>query len=143
MMMAMVITRLVAILQKRRKKKVSCDLPQFYQHPLSKGNRPTGHAPQRLNAPIDITLALPQHALGMQNGLSLLMQIRQGRRADSLRLVSEGLRGLQALGRAIEALGAREELLALRELDVGVGGGGRVLGVVAVAGAEEGGAVGG
>ena len=47
--------------------------------------------------------------------------------ADGLGLVGEGLGVAQALGAAVEALGAREQLLALFELGVGGTSRGRVV----------------
>lgn len=131
-MIAMVITRFVAILYQ-----VS---PHFvFLHVIRRVERekgatvPTSHAPERLDAPIDISLALEQEVRGMLDGLALAVQVGQGAGADGLGLVGEGLAGLEALGAAVQAVGAGEELLALLE--------GGVRGVVAVAGAEEGGAV--
>ncbi|TQW06607.1 hypothetical protein IF2G_06029 [Cordyceps javanica] len=97
---------------------------------------PTGHAPQSLDAAVDVALALHEAVMGVLDGLALAVQVGEGAGANLLRLVGEGLAGLEALGAAVEAVGAGEQLLALLEVDVGGAGG-----VVGVAGAEEGGAV--
>lgn len=73
----------------------------------------------------------------MRDPLALLVEVGEGAGADLLRVVGEGLAGAQALGAAVEAVGAGEQLLALLELQVRGAG----VGVVGVAGAEEGGAV--
>lgn len=138
-MMAMVITRLVAILDS-----VSLHATDLTggaeKGDNEKGTVPTSHAPQRLDAPVDIALALAQHALRVHDGLALGVQVGQRGGADGLRLRGEGLAVADALGGAVEAVGGREELLALREVDVG--GVGRGVLFVGVAAREEGGAVG-
>lgn len=76
--------------------------------------------------------------MGVLDSLSLPVQVGQGTGANILGLVGKGLAGLEALGAAVEAVGAGEQLLAL--LEVNVRG---TRGVVLVAGAKEGRAVGG
>lgn len=72
----------------------------------------------------------------MLNRLALAAQVGERGGANGLGLVGEALAGLEALRGAVEAVRAREELLALLELHV-VG----VVRVRGVAAAKEGGAV--
>lgn len=98
---------------------------------------PTGHPPQRLDAAIDVAFALEEHLARVLDALALGVEVGEGGGADGLGLVGEGLGGAQALGGAVQAVGAGEQLLALLELAVGRA---RV-GVVRVARPEQGGAV--
>ena len=95
---------------------------------------PTRHPPQRLHTPIHIALALKNRQARMLDLLSLQLQIRQGPASNLLRLVRHPLALAQALGAAIQAVGAREELLPLLQLLV-------CAGVVGVAVSEQGFAV--
>lgn len=94
---------------------------------------PTRHAPQSLDTPINIALAVEQHLGRVLDGLALSVQIRKSARPDGLRLVRQRLAGLEALRAPVEPVRSGEELLPLLEL--------HVVRVVCVAPAEEGGAV--
>src|SRR3569833_1874637 len=74
----------------------------------------------------------------MYDSLALAVQVGEGASAHLLRLEGQGLAGLEALGAAVEAVGAGLQLLAL--LEVGVAAGGRA-GLVAEPAAEQGGPV--
>lgn len=136
MIMAMVITRFVAILFCRIPLVLS-PIPLFLID--SEGRKitvPTRHPPQRLDAPVHVALALEEDVVGVLDGLALAAQVGEGGRADGLGLVGQALARLEALRGAVEAVRARQELLPLLELHV-VG----VVRVRGVAAAEEGGAV--
>ena len=94
-------------------------------------NIPSRHSPQRLNTPISITLTLQQPLPRIRNLLPLPMQIAQCTRANLLRLERDALALSQPPTRPVQAIGAREELLALLELRIAA------FGVVGVAVAEE------
>lgn len=110
---------------------------------MKKGERgshlPTRHPPQRLDAAVDVALALEEHLAGVADDLALGVQVGEGGGADGLGLVGEGLGGAEALGGAVEAVGAGEELLALLEL--AVRGARRGVWIIGVARAEERGAI--
>lgn len=64
----------------------------------------------------------------MLDGLALATEVGEGGGTDGLGLISEALRGLEALGAPVEAVGTGEQLLALLKLDVAA-----AVGVVRVA----------
>src|SRR4051794_39117814 len=101
--MAMVIKRFVAILY------LPLAIPPTSKKTL-KGPVPTSHAPQRLDAPVDIALALEQHVSRVLDLVALPVQIGQGARPDLLGVVGERLAVLEPLRRAVESVRPREEL---------------------------------
>ncbi|KAI6756337.1 hypothetical protein HG530_012073 [Fusarium avenaceum] len=64
---------------------------------------PTRHAPECLDAPVNITLAFKHPRTSVLNGFSLPAKICQSAGADSFSLVGKSLAGLETLGASIEA----------------------------------------
>lgn len=62
---------------------------------------PSRHPSQRLDAPVDITLAVEQCVVCVLDHLALPLQVRQGVCADGLSLVGESLASLEALCTAV------------------------------------------
>lgn len=84
-MIAMVITRFVAILEGKEQVRQSGALAR--QRTIRRRERrrergrweggalPTGHTPQRLDTPVDIALTLEQSVVGVLDGLALDMEV--------------------------------------------------------------------
>lgn len=96
---------------------------------------PSRHAPQRLDTPIRVALALEQALPCVGDLLALPMQVAQGIGANLLRLERNALALPQSAAGPVQTIGARQQLLALFELGV------TAFGVISVAGTEEFGAV--
>ena len=96
---------------------------------------PSRHAPQRLDTPICVALALEQALPCIGNLLALPMQVAQGIGANLLRLERNALALPQPAAGPVQTIGARQQLLAMFELGV------TAFGVIGVAGTEEFGAV--
>lgn len=161
-MIAMVITRFVAILVKtgilenllmharssvyrqrgrkeeQRKKKGGKGKKKKKQGKRGKRGRelPTRHAAQGLDAPIDVGLALEEAVVDVLDAAALLGELAERVGADGLGLVGEGLRRPQPLRAAVQPLRAGQQLLALLQVRVRPARGGVV--VVPVAPAEQG-----
>ena len=96
---------------------------------------PSRHAPQRLDTPIGIGLAVEQPHSCVFNLLSLSGQIAQCTSTNLLRLQRNPLALPQPPTGPVQAVGSREQLLALLELGIAA------FGVIGIAVAKEFGAV--
>jgi len=97
-MMAMVMMRLVAMLQARHQ--------SVRQRGRVRQYAPSCHAPQRLDAPIRVALALEQHLARVGDLLALAVQIAQRAGANLLRLERNTLRLAQPPRRPVQPVGA-------------------------------------
>lgn len=95
-MMAMVITRLVAILE------TPCQhISYSLTGAATKNVIPTSDPLEALDATVDVTLALVQDPGGVVDNLALLNQLRKSVGSDGLGLMSQRLAGLEPLCAAI------------------------------------------
>ena len=135
-MIAIVIIRFVAILHEYQQQGPS----YLNSQDKAKGAVPTSHPLQRFHAPIHIPLTLQHGRPCMLYGFPLYLQIRQSIPSNPLGLIRNPLRIPQPLTAPIQPVRATQQLLPLLQLLIARI---RRIIIVPVAGAKEGGFVGG
>lgn len=79
---------------------------------------PTRHAPERLDTTVDISFALEQHVRRVLDDIALAFQIGERACANRLCIVGKCLAVLEALCASVQTVGARQQLLALLQLNI-------------------------